>query len=105
MDIIKENPDKPWDWSGISYNPNLTMDTIKENPDKSWNWSYISYNPNITMDIIKEPVKKPWLFKIINLKANIKRTVWHEIAHHFGMNEREVRAAERLRRMQKLWPH
>jgi len=27
----------------------------------------------------------------------VKNTVWHEIAHHFGMDEREVRAAESKR--------
>jgi predicted Zn-dependent protease with MMP-like domain len=39
------------------------------------------------------------------LERLVEQTLWHEIAHHFGMNEREVRAAERLRRMQRLWPH
>ena len=28
----------------------------------------------------------------------VRDTVWHEVAHYFGMNEREVRAAERRRR-------
>ena len=28
----------------------------------------------------------------------VEDTVWHEVAHYFGMNEREVRAAERRRR-------
>ena len=28
----------------------------------------------------------------------IRETIWHEIAHHFGMNEREVRAKEKKRR-------
>jgi predicted Zn-dependent protease with MMP-like domain len=28
----------------------------------------------------------------------IDETVWHEVAHYFGMNELEVRAAERRRR-------
>ena len=41
MDIIKDNPDKPWDWYYISYNPNITMDIIKDNPDKPWNWYWI----------------------------------------------------------------
>jgi predicted Zn-dependent protease with MMP-like domain len=40
-----------------------------------------------------------------DLARLVEQTLWHEIAHHFGMNEREVRAAERLRRMQRLWPH
>jgi len=32
-----------------------------------------------------------------DLRQNVADTVWHEIAHHFGMNEREVRRAERRR--------
>jgi predicted Zn-dependent protease with MMP-like domain len=32
------------------------------------------------------------------LEQMVADTVWHEIAHHFGMDERRVRAAERRRR-------
>ena len=28
----------------------------------------------------------------------VEDTVWHEVAHYFGMNERQVRAAERARK-------
>jgi predicted Zn-dependent protease with MMP-like domain len=31
------------------------------------------------------------------MREIVKNTVWHEIAHHFGMNEDEVREAERKR--------
>ncbi len=34
-----------------------------------------------------------------DLKEIVKHTVWHEIAHHFGMNEQDVRRAE-ARRME-----
>ena len=40
-----------------------------------------------------------------DLERLVEQTLWHEIAHHFGMDEREVRAAERLRRKRRLWPH
>ncbi len=30
-----------------------------------------------------------------DLRQAIYETLWHELAHHLGMNEREVRAAER----------
>lgn len=33
-----------------------------------------------------------------DVKEIVKNTVWHEIAHHFGMNEQEVRNAEKRRR-------
>jgi predicted Zn-dependent protease with MMP-like domain len=32
------------------------------------------------------------------LEQMVADTVWHEIAHHFGMDERRVRRAERKRR-------
>jgi len=33
-----------------------------------------------------------------DLKLMVKNTVWHEIAHHFGMDEHRVRKAEAKRR-------
>ena len=33
-----------------------------------------------------------------HLAMMVKDTVWHEVAHYFGMDERRVRAAERRRR-------
>lgn len=33
-----------------------------------------------------------------DIKEMVKNTVWHEIAHHFGMNEARVRQAEVKRR-------
>jgi len=32
------------------------------------------------------------------IKQLVKETVWHEIAHHFGMNEEMVKKAEKRRR-------
>jgi len=33
-----------------------------------------------------------------HLKKMVEDTVWHEVAHYFGMDEHRVRAAERRRR-------
>ena len=32
------------------------------------------------------------------IKEIVKNTVWHEIAHHFGLDENEVRRIERRRK-------
>jgi predicted Zn-dependent protease with MMP-like domain len=32
------------------------------------------------------------------LRRMVEDTVWHEVAHYFGMNEEQVRASERRRR-------
>ncbi|HVN05863.1 MAG TPA: metallopeptidase family protein [Bryobacteraceae bacterium] len=33
-----------------------------------------------------------------HLRKMVEDTVWHEVAHYFGMDEQQVRAAERRRR-------
>jgi predicted Zn-dependent protease with MMP-like domain len=33
-----------------------------------------------------------------HLEEMVEATVWHEVAHYFGMNESQVRSAERRRR-------
>lgn len=38
------------------------------------------------------------------LRQLVEETVWHEVAHYFGMNEQQVRRAERARaRAAKRW--
>ena len=69
IEILKQ--DKPWDWYGISRNPNITWDIIKENPEKPWNWCYLSRHPNITFDIIKEYPEKPWDWFGLSCNPNI----------------------------------
>jgi predicted Zn-dependent protease with MMP-like domain len=39
------------------------------------------------------------------LEQLVHQTLWHEVAHYFGMDEKRVRNAERMRRRQRLWPH
>ena len=38
MYLLEKYPEKPWDWSGISSNPNVTMEMIEKCPNKRWNW-------------------------------------------------------------------
>ena len=71
MEIIKKNPDKPWDWDGISRNPNITMEMIENDPDKPWNWKYISINPNLTIEMIENNLDKPWDWEEISNNPNI----------------------------------
>ena len=71
MEIIENNPDKPWDWKWISYNPNLTMEIIENNPNKPWDWAEISGNPNITMEFIENNPTKPWNWQSISYNPNL----------------------------------
>lgn len=40
-----------------------------------------------------------------HLEQLVEQTLWHEIAHYFGMNERQVRAAEKWRTERRLPPY
>ena len=46
--------------------------------------------------IFKRPIEEACL-NDEQIKEQVKRIVWHEIAHHFGMDEQRVRKAERKR--------
>lgn len=37
-----------------------------------------------------------------DLRRLVEETIWHEVAHYFGMNEDQVRRAENVRR-RRLW--
>ena len=41
--IVKDNPDKPWDWYALLFNPNITWDIVVDNPDKPWGWNWVIY--------------------------------------------------------------
>ena len=60
MSFLEKNESKPWDWYGVSRNPNITMEFIDAHPEKSWDWRGISLNPNITMEYIDAHPEKPW---------------------------------------------
>ena len=44
MDIVKDNPDKPWNWGFLSSNRSIAWDIVKDNPDKPWVWESLSKN-------------------------------------------------------------
>ena len=76
MDIIINNPNKPWNWSAITANPNITMDIIINNPNKPWDWSAISRNPNITLEFIEKNKEK---IELCNLSGN--KFLWNDTVY------------------------
>jgi len=71
MEDVCANPDKPWNWYGVSMNPNITMEDVIEHPDKPWNWSGLSRNPNITVEDIRANPDKPWDWHLLSCNPNI----------------------------------
>ena len=57
---IKDNPDRPWDWGGLSSNPSITWKIVQNNPEKPWDWSRFSKNPSISWKFVQKNLDKPW---------------------------------------------
>ena len=64
---ILDNPDKPWDYTMLSMNPNITWDIIENNPNKPWNYNFLAhFNPNITWEIVQANPNKPWDYHMLS---------------------------------------
>ena len=72
FNFVEANMDKPWDWFGLSQNPNITWDIVEANPDKHWDWDKISGNKNITFDIVEANPDKHWDWKSLSKKKFTK---------------------------------
>jgi len=59
-------------------------------------WYYGRVLPD-KITIFKKPIEKVAHSKE-EIKKIVRNTVWHEIAHHFGMDEKRVREAEKKRK-------
>ena len=72
VDFIEKHPDFYWDWYGISVNSNINIEKIIEKyPNKNWNWYSLSQNPNITASFIEANIEKPWDWDSLSQNPNI----------------------------------
>jgi hypothetical protein len=63
--FVEAHPHKPWDWYGLSRNPNITWEIVEANPDKPWCWKSLSWNhmdgPHFSSSVHKRKlVKELW---------------------------------------------
>ena len=68
MNILKQLPDKDWDFNKLSSHPNLTMNILKQLPDKCWDFNKLSSHPNLTMDILEQLRNKEWNWENISYR-------------------------------------
>ena len=70
-EFVQSHPDKPWVWYRLSQNPNITWEIIRDNPDKPWIWNHLLSNPNITWEIIQKNLDKQWDWNALSWNPNI----------------------------------
>ena len=73
MKDILANPDKPWNYTYLSRNPNIAMEDVLANPRLPWSYYYLSINPNITIEVVLANPEKEWDYQHLSRnRFNIK---------------------------------
>jgi predicted Zn-dependent protease with MMP-like domain len=91
VDIVIE--DKP---ISSKFQPGMVIFGLYEGIPQTKRRSYGQVLPD-KITIFQKPIEMA-AHSEEKIKEIVKNTVWHEIAHHFGMNEKKVREIERKRR-------
>ena len=95
--IVIEDKPTPAQKKKLNIRPNWTLFGLYEGvPQLERGVNYTFVLPD-KITIFQKPIEEEARDKE-DLKEIVKNTVWHEIAHHFGMNEVQVRQAETKRR-------
>jgi predicted Zn-dependent protease with MMP-like domain len=98
--IVVEDEPTPAQKKKLNIHPNWTLFGLYEGvPQVSRGVNYSAVLPD-KITIFKRPIEQEAADEE-DVKEMVKNTVWHEIAHHFGMDEARVRRAEIKRRALK----
>ncbi len=110
VDIVVEDEPTPYQLKKLRARKSLIIFGLYEGIPKTKRWNYGQVLPD-KITIFKKPIEKiaqseeeaKRTSSLLHLhpatresviKEIIKNTVWHEIAHHFGMDEKRIREAE-----------
>lgn len=93
--VIEDNP-TPEQLKKLKVRKNYFLFGLYEGIPKTKRWGYSDVLPD-KITIFKHPIEQAAQTEE-EIKKLVKETVWHEIAHHFGMDEQEVREAESRRK-------
>ena len=76
---ILDHPEKPWNWQGISRNPNITWDIVEAHPEIPWDWWCLSENPMSKHPMLQKRLleKKRVQERCSLIKEDLMATAWH----------------------------
>lgn len=96
VDIVIEDEPTPYQLKKLKLKEGSTIFGLYEGIPKTKRWHYSQVLPD-KITIFKKNIEK-----LVNseeeIKEIVKNTLWHEIAHHFGIGERRIREIELLRK-------
>jgi predicted Zn-dependent protease with MMP-like domain len=94
--IVIEDEPTPEQLKKLKVGKNYFLFGLYEGVPKTERWGTDPLMPD-KITIFKNHIEKSAQSEE-EIKEIVKETVWHEIAHHFGMNEEMVRKAENRRK-------
>lgn len=89
--VIEDNPTKE-QLKELKVRNNNHLLGLYEGVPKTERWNYAQVLPD-KITIFKVPIERIAKSRE-EIKEIVKETVWHEIAHHFGMSEEQVKKSE-----------
>jgi len=99
VDIVIEEEPTPSHLRKIKAQNNSIVFGLYEGVPQTQRWNYGQVLPD-KITIFKQSIERITQSKK-EIKEIIKNTIWHEIAHHFGINEKRVRELELKRKLKK----
>jgi predicted Zn-dependent protease with MMP-like domain len=97
VDIVIEDEPTPYQLRKLRARGGLIIFGLYEGVPQTKRGNYGQVLPD-KITIFQKPIEK-YASSEEEIKEIVKNTVWHEIAHHFGMDERKVREVELRRKM------
>ena len=99
VDIVIEDEPTPYQLRKLRARKSLIIFGLYEGVPQTKRGHYGQVLPD-KITIFKKPIERIARSES-EIKEIVKNTVWHEIAHHFGIDEKRVREAELRKRNKK----
>jgi predicted Zn-dependent protease with MMP-like domain len=96
VDIVIEDEPTSYQLRKLRARKNSIIFGLYEGVPQTKRWHYGQVLPD-KITIFKKPIEKIARSEK-EIQEIVKNTVWHEIAHHFGMDEKRVRETEYQRK-------
>jgi len=96
VDIVIEDEPTPYQLRKLRAQRGLILFGLYEGVPQTKRWHYGQVLPD-KITIFQKPIEKI-AHSENEIKEIVKNTVWHEIAHHFGIDEKRVREVEYRRK-------
>ena len=96
VEILIEDEPNPHQLRKLKAKRNFLVLGLYEGIPKTKRWNYQGVLPD-KITIFKNPIEKIASSEK-EIKEIVKNTIWHEIAHHFGIDEKKIREIERRKK-------